>query len=247
MDQGRRRNALAVLCLWSGNELDDLTDDCSAPSPPRSHTPRPDASPPSQQAGFSLTRPATSCGSATHPPQNDRPQPPSPSPTSLPNRHPPGCPPLPGVVATTLRPRPCCSEPTADRLRRVLAATTRPTPARAARARHIEQFGVEPPPAWRGWLAATAVAASVSKRTVIDLRAFFGTWRVGWAERPAAARLPASRLDRPLPSAPPMSTATSWRLCWARRPSPSRPGGPARHRDAVGDCSTRARLPSGTR
>ncbi len=59
---------------------------------------------------------------------------------------------------------------------------------------------------WRGWLARDKpVAASVSKRAVVDLRAFFEDLAVwGWAERPPrplvfAGDIP--RLDRPLPRA----------------------------------------------
>jgi integrase len=59
---------------------------------------------------------------------------------------------------------------------------------------------------WRGWLARDKpVSASVSKRAVVDLRAFFEDLSIwGWAERPARQLLFASdvpRLDRPLPRA----------------------------------------------
>ncbi len=59
---------------------------------------------------------------------------------------------------------------------------------------------------WRGRVARDQpVAASVSKRTVVDLRAFFDDLAVwGWAERPSACLLHPGdipRLDRPLPRA----------------------------------------------
>lgn len=59
---------------------------------------------------------------------------------------------------------------------------------------------------WRGRVARDQpVAASVSKRTVVDLRAFFDDLAVwGWAERPTARLLypgDIPRLDRPLPRA----------------------------------------------
>ena len=59
---------------------------------------------------------------------------------------------------------------------------------------------------WRGRVARDKpVAASVSKRAVVDLRAFFEDLAVwGWAERPAARLLHPGdipRLDRPLPRA----------------------------------------------
>lgn len=59
---------------------------------------------------------------------------------------------------------------------------------------------------WRGRVARDRpVAVSVSKRTVVDLRAFFDDLAVwGWAERPTARLLHPGdipRLDRPLPRA----------------------------------------------
>lgn len=59
---------------------------------------------------------------------------------------------------------------------------------------------------WRGWLARDKpVSASVSKRAVIDLRTFLEDLAVwGWAERPSRPLVFASdvpRLDRPLPRA----------------------------------------------
>ena len=61
---------------------------------------------------------------------------------------------------------------------------------------------------WRGWLARDKpVAASVSKRTVVDLRAFFEDLAVwGWTDRPTRQLVFASdipRLDRPMPKALP--------------------------------------------
>ncbi len=61
---------------------------------------------------------------------------------------------------------------------------------------------------WRGWLARDKpVSQSVSKRAVVDLRVFFEDLAVwGWTERPTRPLLFASdvpRLDRPLPRALP--------------------------------------------
>jgi len=74
---------------------------------------------------------------------------------------------------------------------------------------HIEGFLVwnhQRP--WRGWLARDKPeAASVSKRTVVDLRAFFEDLAVwGWADRPTRQLVFASdipRLERPMPRALP--------------------------------------------
>ncbi len=72
---------------------------------------------------------------------------------------------------------------------------------------HIEAFLVwNQGRCWRGWLARDKpVSASVSKRAVVDLRAFFEDLSIWcWAERPARQLLFASdipRLDRPLPRA----------------------------------------------
>ena len=64
---------------------------------------------------------------------------------------------------------------------------------------------------WRGRVARDKpVAPSVSKRTVVDLRAFFDDLAIwGWAQRPPAPLLFATdipRLDRPLPRALPPDT-----------------------------------------
>ena len=73
--------------------------------------------------------------------------------------------------------------------------------------RHIEDFlAWNHRRPWRGRVARNKpVAASVSKRTVVDLRAFFDDLAIwGWAERPAGPLLFAGdvpRLDRPLPRA----------------------------------------------
>lgn len=74
---------------------------------------------------------------------------------------------------------------------------------------HIEAFLVwNDGRPWRGWLARDKpVAASVSKRTVVDPRSFFDDLAVwGWADRPPRQLVFASdipRLDRPLPRALP--------------------------------------------
>ena len=109
-------NALAMVCLWSGNDLDELTDDVfdtftaalvDTPSA------RPGATPVcTTRPGPSVsTRPATSCGSATTPhARTDRLQPPSPrrskpSPNQRSAR-------LPSATWTSwprpCAPRPCC-------------------------------------------------------------------------------------------------------------------------------------------
>ena len=190
---------------------------CSPPSPPRSPTPpRPGATPAyTTRPGLSAsTRPATSCGFCHHTPRKNRP----PAATvaealkALPQ------PEIRGValrylevVATTLRPSTVLLR--ADSLivfGEYLAAHHRDLCRLEQLERaHIEQFLVwnhrRP---WRGWLARDKpVAASVSKRTVVDLRSFFEDLAVwGWAERPARQLVFASdipRLDRPMPKALP--------------------------------------------
>jgi len=75
-------NALAMVCLWSGNDLDELTDDVfDTFTAALADTPSAGATPTcTTRPGLSVsTRPATSCGSATTPyARTDRLQPPSP-------------------------------------------------------------------------------------------------------------------------------------------------------------------------
>jgi integrase len=211
------RNALAMLCLWSGNELDGLTDDVFGTfTAALADTPsaRRDARLHNQARAFSLHQACYELRICHHTPRKNRPP--------------------AATVAETLQalPQPEIRR-VALRYLEVVATTLRP-PTVLLRAdslivfgeylgahhpglrrldqlerAHIEQFLVwnhrRP---WRGWLARDKpVAASVSKRTVIDLRAFFEDLAVwGWAERPARQLVFASdipRLDRPLPRALP--------------------------------------------
>ena len=211
------RNGLAVLCLWSGNELAELTDDVFAAfTAALADTPsaRRDARLHNQARAFSLHQACYELRICHHTPRKNRP----PAATvaealkALPQ------PEIRGValrylevVATTLRPSTVLLR--ADSLivfGEYLAAHHRDLCRLEQLERaHIEQFLVwnhrRP---WRGWLARDKpVAASVSKRTVVDLRSFFEDLAVwGWAERPGRQLVFASdipRLDRPMPKALP--------------------------------------------
>lgn len=211
------RSALAMLCLWSGNELDGLTDEvfdaftaalADTPSAGR------DARLHNQARAFSLHQACYELRICARTPRKNRP----PAATvaealqAIPQaeirrialRY-------LDVVATTLRPSTVLLR--ADSLivfGEYLTAHHRDVRRLEQLERaHIERFLVwnhQRP--WRGRLARDKpVAASVSKRTVIDLRAFLDDLAVwGWANRPARQLVFASdipRLDRPLPRALP--------------------------------------------
>ena len=167
------RNALAVLCLWSGNQLAELTDDVFAAfTAALADTPsaRRDARLHNQARAFSLHQACYELRFATTPPaRTDRPQPRSPKPASAPpTRNPPGCPPLPGSSGHDPAPiNRAAPSRQPDRLRRVpRRPPPRPTPARAARAStHRTVLGVEPPPALARLARPRQAGGSVSLQT----------------------------------------------------------------------------------
>ena len=211
---------LAILCLWAGKNLDELTDTdsdaftaavdttASAGRDTRSHN---------HARAFSLHQACYELRICSRTPRKNR-RPaatlaetlqalPQPEIRRVALRY-------LEVVATTLRPSTVSLR--ADSLivfGEYLAARHRGVRRleQVERA-HIEGFLVwnhrRP---WRGWLARDKpVSASVSKRAVVDLRAFFEDLAVwGWAERPPRPVLFAGdvpRLDRPLPKALPPDT-----------------------------------------
>ena len=214
------RGGLAILCLWAGKDLVELTDTdfdaftaavdttASAGRDTRSHN---------HARAFSLHQACYELRICSRTPrQNRRPAAtlaetlqalPQPEIRRVALRY-------LEVVATTLRPSTVSLR--ADSLivfGEYLAAHHRGVRRleQVERA-HIEGFLVwnhrRP---WRGWLARDKpVSASVSKRAVVDLRAFFEDLAVwGWAERPPRLVLFAGdvpRLDRPLPKALPPDT-----------------------------------------
>jgi integrase len=210
-------NALAMVCLWSGNDLDELTDavfDAFTAALADTPSAQRDARLHNQARAFSLHQACYELRICHHTPRKNRPPAATVAETlqALPQeeirkvalRY-------LGVVATTLRPSTVLLR--ADSLiifGEYLAAHHRDLRRLEQLERaHIEGFLVwnhrRP---WRGWLARDKpVAASVSKRTVVDLRAFFEDLAVwGWADRPTRQLVFASdipRLDRPMPKALP--------------------------------------------
>ena len=211
------RSALSMLCLWSGNTLDGLTDDvfdtftaalADTPSAGR------DARLHNQARAFSLHQACYELRICARTPRKNRPAAatvaealqaiPQADIRRVALRY-------LDVVATTLRPPTVLLR--ADSLivfGEYLAAHHRDVRRLEQLERsHIEGFLVwnhQRP--WRGRVARDKrVAASVSKRTVIDLRAFFDDMAVwGWADRPSRQLVFATdipRLDRPLPRALP--------------------------------------------
>ena len=211
------RNALATLCLWSGNTLDELTDDVfDAFAAALADTPsaRRDARLHNQARAFSLHQACYELRICDHTPRKNRPPAATVAETlqALPQaeirrvalRY-------LDVVATTLRPSTVLLRADSLIIFGEYLAEDHPDLHRLdqlGRA-HIEGFLVwnhQRP--WRGRVARNKpVAASVSKRTVVDLRAFFEDLAVwGWADRPPRQLIFASdipRLDRPLPKALP--------------------------------------------
>ncbi|MGH9061686.1 MAG: tyrosine-type recombinase/integrase, partial [Acidimicrobiales bacterium] len=210
-------NALAMLCLWSGSELDELTDDVfDAFTTALAGTPsaRRDARLHNQARAFSLHQACYELRICAHTPRKNRP----PAATITETLEA-----LPqaeirrvalrylNVVATTLRPSTVLLRADSLIVFGEYLAAHYPGVRRIEQLEraHIEGFLVwnhgRP---WRGRVARNKpVAPSVSKRTVIDMRAFFDDLAVwGWAERPARQLIFASdipRLDRPLPRALP--------------------------------------------
>jgi integrase len=211
------RSALALLCLWSGNALDELTDDvfdaftaalADTPSAGR------DARLHNQARAFSLHQACYELRICARTPRKNRPAAatvaetlqavPQPDIRRVASRY-------LEVVATTLQPSTVLLRADSLIVLGEYLAAHHPGVHRLEQLErvHIEGFLVwnhrRP---WRGWLARDKpVAASVSKRTVVDLRAFFEDLAVwGWAERPSRQLIFAGdipRLDRPLPRALP--------------------------------------------
>ena len=257
------RNGLAVLCLWSGNELDELTDDVfDAFTAALADTPsaRRDARLHNQARAFSLHQACYELRICHHTPRKNRPPAatvaetlqalPQPEIRRVALRY-------LEVVATTLRPSTVLLRADSLIVFGEYLAAHHPDLRRLEQLEraHIEQFLVwnhrRP---WRGWLARDKpVAASVSKRTVVDLRAFFEDLAVwGWAERPARQLVFASdipRLDRPLPKALPPDVDRDLMAAVARLDDPF-----ARHGlrscaapgCGLANCSTSSSTASGT-
>lgn len=209
------RGGLAVMCLWADKALDELTDDDfdafsvaidAAPSARR------DTRGHHHARAFSLHQACYELGICSRTPRKNRPRAATLAETlqALPQaeirrvafRY-------LEVVATTLRPSTVLMRADSLIVFGEYLAANHPDVVRLeqlARA-HIDGFLIwnhgRP---WRGWLARDKpVAASVSKRAVVDLRAFFEDLAIwGWAERPSRPLVFASdipRLDRPLPRA----------------------------------------------
>jgi site-specific recombinase XerD len=209
------RNALATLCLWSGKSLDELTDDVfDTFTAALADTPsaRRDARLHNQARAFSLHQACYELRICAHTPRKNRPPAATVAETlqALPQaeirrvalRY-------LDVVATTLRSSTVLLRADSLIIFGEYLAARHPHLHRLEQLEraHIEEFLVwnhrRP---WRGRVARDKpVAASVSKRTVVDLRAFFEDLAVwGWADRPSRQLIFASdipRLDRPLPKA----------------------------------------------
>ncbi len=174
LDPDVTSNGLAMLCLWSGNDLDELTETCSTPSPPRWPTlPRPDATPAfiTRPEPSACTRPAYELRICDRTPaRTDRRQP------AWPRRSKP----IPQTEIRQValrylerrRPRPCAPRRCFMRADSLIIfgeylAAHHPgsTPPRATRAgTHRRVPGVEPRRPWRGRVARDKpVAPSVSK------------------------------------------------------------------------------------
>lgn len=209
------RGGLAVMCLWAGKELRQLTDadfDAftiavdSAPSAGR------DTRSHNHARAFSLHQACYELRICDRTPRKNRPPAatmaqalealPQPEIRRVALRY-------LDVVATTLRPSTVALRADSLIVFGEYLAAHHPGLRRLEQLEraHIEGFLVwnhrRP---WRGWLARDKpVSASVSKRAVVDLRAFFEDLAVwGWAERPPRPLVFAGdvpRLDRPLPRA----------------------------------------------
>ena len=211
------RSALALVCLWAHKQLDELTDDvfdafttalADAPSAGR------DARLHNQARAFSLHQACYELRICARTPRKNRPAAatvaealealPQPEIRRVVLRY-------LEMVATTLRPSTVLLRADSLIIFGEYLAAHQPGVRRLEQLEraHIEGFLVwnhrRP---WRGWLARDKpVAASVSKRTVVDLRCFFDDLAVwGWTQRPPRQLVFASdipRLDRPLPRALP--------------------------------------------
>lgn len=210
-------NSLALVCMWSGKELDELTDEvfdaftvalADTPSAVR------DARLHNQARAFSLHQACYELRICARTPRKNRPPAatltealqavPQPDIRRVGQRY-------LDVVATTLRASTVLLRADSLIVFSEYLAAHQPGVSRLEQLErsHIEGFLVwnhrRP---WRGWLARDKpVAASVSKRTVVDMRGFFDDLAVwGWAERPPRQLIFAGdipRLNRPLPRALP--------------------------------------------
>jgi site-specific recombinase XerD len=209
------RGGLAVMCLWAGKVLDELTDaDFDAftlaldAAPSGCH----DSRAHNNARAFSLHQACYEMGICSLTPRKNRPR--------------------PATLTEALQVLPQAEiRRVALRYLEVIAATVRPSTVAikadslivfgeylaghhpdVLRLEQLERTHIEGFLAWnhgRPWRGRVArdkpVAASVSKRTIIDLRSFFEDLAIwGWAERPPRPLVFASdipRLDRPLPRA----------------------------------------------
>jgi integrase len=209
------RGGLALLCLWAGKGLDELTDDDfdaftvaidTAPSA------RHDARSHNNARAYSLHQACYELGICARPPRKNRPRAatlaealdaiPQPEIRQVALRY-------LEVVASTLRASTVTMKADSLIVFGEYLSAHHPDVQRLEQLEraHIEGFLIwnhrRP---WRGWLARDKpVAASVSKKAVIDLRAFLEDLAIwGWAARPSGPLVFASdvpRLDRPLPRA----------------------------------------------
>ncbi|HLI52725.1 MAG TPA: tyrosine-type recombinase/integrase [Acidimicrobiales bacterium] len=209
------RAGVAVLCLWANKTLDELTDDDfdaftvavdTAPSARR------DTRSHNHARAFSLHQACYELGICARTPRKNRPRAatlietlralPQPEIRRVVLRY-------LEIVATTLRSSTVLMKADSLIVFGEYLAANHPDVVRLEQLEraHVDGFLIwnhgRP---WRGWLARDKpVAASVSKRAVVDLRAFFEDLAIwGWAERPSGPLVFASdipRLDRPLPRA----------------------------------------------
>jgi site-specific recombinase XerD len=209
------RGGLAVMCLWAGKVLDELTDadfDAFSVAVDTAPSARRGARNHNHARAFSLHQACYELGLCTTTPRKNRPRAatlaetlealPQPEIRRVALRY-------LEVVSSTLRPSTVLMRADSLIVFGEYLAASHPDVVRLEQLdrAHIDGFLIwnhgRP---WRGWLARDKpVAASVSKRAVVDLRAFFEDLAIwGWAERPSRPLIFASdipRLDRPLPRA----------------------------------------------
>jgi site-specific recombinase XerD len=206
---------VAVVCLWAGKTLGELTDadfDAFTAAVDAAPSARRDTRSHNHARAFSLHQVCYELGVCSATPRKNRPRAatlpetlqalPQPEIRRVALRY-------LEVVATTLRPSTVLMRADSLIVFGEYLAVNHPDIRRLDQLQrtHVDGFLVynhgRP---WRGWLARDKpVAASVSKRAVVDLRAFFEDLAIwGWAERPSRPLVFASdipRLDRPLPRA----------------------------------------------
>jgi len=209
------RGGLAIVCLWAGKALDELTDadfDAFTVAVDGAPSARRDTRSHNHARAFSLHQACYELRICARTPRKNRP----PAATLAQTLHALPQPEIRRValrylevVATTLRPSTVGLRADSLIVFGEYLAVHHPDVRRLDQLErtHIDGFLVwnhrRP---WRGWLARDQpVSASVSKRAVVDLRAFFDDLAVwGWAQRPPRPLLFAGdvpRLDRPLPRA----------------------------------------------